>query len=198
MNRRAGLLAATAFWTFLSGMPLSSLAQQPGRLFRIGILSPAERPNTKIFDAFREGLRELGYIEGQNISIEYRLAGGDFSRLPAMAGELVRLPVDVIVVDGGANVTQVAHDATRTIPIVGGVGSDPIAAGLATSLAHPGGNVTGDYAFGAELSTKRLQLLKEACPTISHMAAMRSSASAAAVRRAVEEAALALVWSFIP
>jgi putative ABC transport system substrate-binding protein len=93
--------------------------QQPGKLFLIGILSPAERTSTKVFDAFRKGLAELGYIDGQNIRIEYRLADGDYSRLPAMAGELVRLPVDIIVTDGGG-VADIAHDATRTIPICRG------------------------------------------------------------------------------
>jgi putative ABC transport system substrate-binding protein len=189
--RRRGFILTALGALFIAPEPLSG-QQGPAKIPRIGILSPAERPNTKIFDPFREGLRELGYIDGQNIRIEYRLADGDFSRLPAMADELVRLPVDIMVVDGGANVTQVAHDATRTIPIVGGVGPDPTAAGLAASLAHPGGNVTGFYSFGSELSTKRLQLLKEACPTISRMAAMRSSASPASVRRAIEEAALTL------
>ena len=117
-------------------------------MFRIGVLSLAGQASTKIFDAFREGLRDLGYVDGQNIAIEYRLAAGDISRLPALAGQLVRLPVDVIVVDGGANVAQIAHDATLTIPIVGPLGPDPVAAGLAASLAHPGGNVTGFTGLG--------------------------------------------------
>ncbi len=96
-------------------------------------------------------MRGLGYIDGQNIIIEYRLAAGDYSRLPTLAVELVRIPVDVIVTDGQIS-TLVTHDATRTIPIVGGVGSDPVAAGLAKSFAHPSGNVTGFSPFGAELS----------------------------------------------
>jgi putative ABC transport system substrate-binding protein len=166
-------------------------AQQPGKPFRIGILSPAERTSTKVFDAFRKGLAEFGYIDGQNIRIEYRLAAGDYSRLPAMAAELVRLPVDIIVTDGGG-VVEVAHDATRTIPIVGGVGPDPIKAGLAASLAHPGGNVTGFTGFGAELSAKRLQLLKEAFPAISRIAALWNPADPVALRLAIEDAALTL------
>jgi putative ABC transport system substrate-binding protein len=93
-------------------------AQQPGKPFRIGILSPPERTSTEVFDAFRKGLADLGYIDGQNIRIVYRLAAGDYSRLPAMAGELVQLPVDIIVTDDGG-VAEIAHNATRTIPIVG-------------------------------------------------------------------------------
>ena len=156
-------------------------------MFRIGILSPAERPDTKIFAAFREGLRELGYIDGQNIIIEYRLAAGDYSRLPTLAGELVRFPVDVIVTDSQIS-TLVAHDATRTIPIVGGVGSDPVAAGLAKSFAQPGGNVTGFSPFGAELNAKRLQLLKESIPAISRIAVLWNPAEGP-LARSIEEAA---------
>jgi len=101
-------------------------AEEAGKVFRIGILSPAERPDTAVFDAFRKGLADLGYIEGQNIKIEYRLAAGDISRLQAMAGELVRVPVDVIVTDGLKS-AQIAREATRTIPIVGPtLGPDPV------------------------------------------------------------------------
>jgi putative ABC transport system substrate-binding protein len=172
--------------------PQIATAQQAKKLFRIGILSLAGNTSTKVFDAFRGRLRDLGYIEGQNITIEYRLAAGDFSRLPAMAGELVRLPVDVIVIDGGTKVAQIAHDATPSIPIVGPLGADPVAAGLATSFAHPGGNVTGHSGFGVELSGKRLQLLKEALPGISRMAALWSVANPMLPRHAIEEAARTL------
>jgi putative ABC transport system substrate-binding protein len=166
-------------------------AQQPGKPFRIGILSPAERTSTKVFDAFRKGLADLGYIDGQNIRIEYRLAAGDYSRLPAMADELVRLPVEIIATDGGG-VAEIAHDATRKIPIVGGLGADPIRAGLAASLAHPGGNVTGFTGFGVELSAKRLQLLKEAFPAVSRIAALWNPTDPVALLRATEEAARTL------
>jgi putative tryptophan/tyrosine transport system substrate-binding protein len=150
--------------------PPPGAAQQPEKVFRIGILSPAKSPSTKAFDALREGLRQLGYIEGANITIEYRLAAGDYGGLPAMADDLVRLPVDLIVTDSGIS-TKIAQQATHTIPIVAAtVGPDPVAAGLAASLAHPGGNVTGFTGF--ELSGKRLQLLKEAFPTISRVAAL--------------------------
>jgi putative ABC transport system substrate-binding protein len=167
---------------------LSGATQQPAKVFRIGVLSPAERSSTKIFDAFREGLREHGYVDGQNITIEYRLAAGDASRLPEMAGELVRLPADVIVTDS-QKAAVVAHEATRTIPIVGAtLGPDPVAAGLAASLAHPGGNVTGFSGFGSELSGKRLQLLKEVLPAISRVAALWNPAESMSQRRVTEEA----------
>jgi len=167
-------------------------AEQQGKMFQIGILSPAARPDTKIFDACREGLRDLGYIDGQNIRIEYRLAAGDTSRLTAMAGELTRLPVDLIVTDG-SNSAQIAHEATRTIPIVGvGVGPDPVAAGLVGSFAHPGGNVTGFVALNFELGGKRLQLLKEASPATSRVAALWNPAGSRSQHRVTEEAARTL------
>jgi putative ABC transport system substrate-binding protein len=161
-------------------------------MFRIGILSLAAQPSTKIFDAFRGGLRDLGYIEGQNITIEYRLAAGDFSRLPAMAGELVHLPVDVIVIEGGPKLARIAREASPTIPIVGALGSDPVASGLAASLAHPGGNITGFAGLNIDLGGKRLQLLKEAVPAISRIAALWNPATTMAGRRVTEEAARTL------
>jgi putative ABC transport system substrate-binding protein len=191
LSRRCGaFLIAIAFGAVVADVPLPVLAQQPAKVFRIGVLSPAERPSTKIFDAFRMGLSELGYIDGQNITIEYRLAAGDDSRLPSMAAELVRLPVDIIVADGSA--TRIAHDATRTIPIVGWTGADPVAAGLAVSLAHPGGNVTGFAVLEIELSGKRLQLLKETFPSVSRIAALWNPVGIKLVRRATEGAAQTL------
>jgi putative ABC transport system substrate-binding protein len=188
MRRRSIVIAAVA--TLLLA-PEWTTAQQPkAKTPRVGILSPAEKTSTKIFDAFREGLRDLGYVDGQNIIIEYRLAAGDYSRLPTLAGELVRLPVDVIVVDGGPKVAQIAKDATSTIPIVGGLGADPVAAGLVRSFAHPGGNVTGFATLGIELSGKRLQLLKEAFPETLRVAVLRNSATAnLSALHATEEAA---------
>jgi putative tryptophan/tyrosine transport system substrate-binding protein len=195
VTRRAAFLAAIALGTALTAGPHPGAAQQAGKVFRIGILSPAPRPDTAVFDAFRKGLAELGYIEGQNIRIEYRLAAGDIGRLPAMAGELVRLPVDVIVTDGGPKVAQIALDATRTIPIVGAtLGADPVAAGLAASFAHPGGNVTGLAGF-VELSGKRVQLLKEVLPAASRIGALwnpTASVPLISPLRATEESARAL------
>jgi putative tryptophan/tyrosine transport system substrate-binding protein len=191
MRPRAALLAVIALGALVVGAPPIATPQQPAKVFRIGVLSPAEQTSTKIFDAFREGLRGLGYIDGQNIIIEYRLAAGDYSRLPTLVVELVRIPVDVIVTDGQIS-TLVTHDATRTIPIVGGVGDDPVAAGLAKSFAHPSGNVTGFSPFGAELKAKRLQLLKEAIPAISRIAVLWNPAEGSSELRSTEEAARTL------
>jgi putative ABC transport system substrate-binding protein len=170
--------------------PIAACAQQPAKVFRIGILSPAASPSTKAFDALREGLRELGYIDGANITFEYRLAAGDYGRLPAMAADLVRLPVDLIVTDGGI-ATQAAQQVTRAIPIVAAtIGEDPVGAGRAASLAHPGGNVTGFTGF--DLAAKRVELLKEAFPAVSRIAALRNPASLMLSLQATEEAAHAL------
>jgi putative ABC transport system substrate-binding protein len=192
MRWRDACLIAMALGTALAAGPLPALAQQPEKVFRIGILSPAARADTKVFDGFREGLSELGYIDGENITIEYRLTAGDFSRLPAMAADLIRLPLDVIVTDGGDKVAQIAHEATPTIPIVNGTSGDPVAAGLAASFPHPGGNVTGFTLHPFELSGKWLQLLKEVVPAVSRIAVLRNPASAVAFLRAAEEAAHSL------
>jgi putative ABC transport system substrate-binding protein len=121
--------------------------------------------------AFRQGLRDLGYIEGRNVVIEYRDAEGKFERLPALAAELVVLKVDVIVV-GGTPQALAAKQATRTIPIVLAGAGDPITSGLVTSLARPGGNVTGLSILGPELVGKCLELLKQAIPGVSHVAVL--------------------------
>jgi putative ABC transport system substrate-binding protein len=190
MRRRATSLAAIAFGAIMVGAPIIAAAQQPAKVFRIGILSPAGSPSTKAFDALRERLRELGYIDGANLTIEYRLAAGDYGRLPAMAADLVRLPVDLIVTDSGM-ATQIAQRATRAIPIVAAtIGEDPVGAGRAASLAHPGGNVTGFTGFN--LAAKRVELLKEAVPTVSRIAALRNPATPMLSLQATEEAALAL------
>jgi putative ABC transport system substrate-binding protein len=189
MMRRAACFLVIAISAAAS---VFATAQQPEKMFRIGILSPAAQAETKIFDAFWEGLHDRGYIDGQNIRIEYRLAAGDTSRLPAMPDELVRLPVDLIVTDGSKS-AQIAHEATRTIPIVGvGFGPDPVAAGLVSSFEHPGGNVTGFVGLGLALSSKRQQLLKEAWPSISRVAALWNPAQPISVHRATEDAGRAL------
>jgi len=138
-------------------------AQQPGKLPRIGILSPAASETAATLTAFREGIRNLGYVEGQTIALDFRLSQGIMDALPALATELVRISVTVIVTDS-TTATLAAFDATRTIPIVmGATGGDPVALGLAKSLSRPGGNVTGIQALSG-LSEKRLQLLKQAFP----------------------------------
>ena len=135
-------------------------AQQPTKIPRIGYLSPTS-PSvspTRI-DAFRQGLRELGYVEGKNIIIEYRYAEGKFDRLPALAAELGRLKVDLIVTTG-PTVTRAAKEATTTIPIVMTTDTDPVGNGFVASLARPGSNITGLSALAPELSGKQLELLR--------------------------------------
>ena len=165
---------------FLS-VSFSASAQQAKKIPRIGYLSQA-RDSTR-FEAIRLGLRELGYIEGQNIVIEWRSAEGKVDRLPALAAELVRLKVDIVVVAGGIWGIRAAKDATKTIPIVmGGGGIDPVAGGLVESLAHPGGNVTGITNLTRELGGKRLELLKEAVPTVVRIAVLHESANLGSLR----------------
>src|SRR5262249_21906837 len=141
-------------------------------------------------EAFLQGLRDLGYVEGKNIAIEYRSAEGKAEWLPGLAAELVRLQVDIIVVYG-VQATRAAKQTTQTIPIVMvGFGGDPVEAGLVESLARPGGNMTGLPSLGVELSRKRLELLKEVVPPGSRVAALGDGANPAN-RLNVQEAASA-------
>ena len=138
-------------------------------------------------EAIRLALRELGYIEGQNIAIEYRYAEGKRDRFPELAAELVRLKVDIIVAAGGDNMIRAAKNATKTIPIVMvGAGSDPVEVGLVESLARPGGNVTGITNLSRELGGKRLELLKEAVPKIARVAVLYDPANPANVSEVKE------------
>ena len=149
-------------------------AQQAKKVPLIGYLSAFD-PATESArsEAIRLALRELGYIEGQNIAIEYRYADGKLDRLPELAAELVRLKVDIIVVAGGTATTLAAKNATKTIPIVMvGLGSDPVEAGLVDSLARPGGNVTSLTLLSRELGGKRLELFKEAVPKVARVAVL--------------------------
>jgi putative tryptophan/tyrosine transport system substrate-binding protein len=146
-------------------------AQQPKKVPRIGFLAPSD-PASQSTEAIRRALRELGYMEGQNIVIEYRYMEGKRDRVPELAGELVRLKVDIIVVSG-TGPARAAKNATKTIPIVmTGLGADPVEEGLIESLAHPGGNVTGVTNLGRELGGKRLELLKEAVPKVARVAVL--------------------------
>ena len=152
-------------------------AQQPKKVLRIGYLASYD-PATESTraEAIRLALRELGYMEAQNIAIEYRYAEGNFDRLPEFAAELVRLKVDIIVAAGANRTIQAATNATKTIPIVmAGLGSDPVEAGFVESLARPGGNVTGLTNLGVELGGKRLELLKEAVPRLARVAVLYNS-----------------------
>ena len=154
-------------------------AQQPKKVPRIGYLSATDAASESArAEAIRLALRELGYIEGQNIAIEYRYAEGKPDRLPELAAELVRLKVDIIVVAGGDTWIRAAKNATKTIPIVMvGLGSDPVEAGLVESLARPGGNVTGLTTLTRELGGKRLELLKEAVPKLARVAVLYDPAN---------------------
>jgi putative ABC transport system substrate-binding protein len=160
-------LCATLFalWTFAD-------AQQPTKIPRIGYLNAASFSVTAArAEAFRQGLRELGYVEGKNISIEWRSGEGNEDRLPALAAELVRLKVDVIVTSG-PRPTHSARKATVTIPIVMAQDPDPVGSGFVASLARPGGNITGLSTLAPEISGKRLELLKEIVPRLSRVAVL--------------------------
>jgi putative ABC transport system substrate-binding protein len=149
-------------------------AQQAAKVVRIGILGNLPRTEAQgadLWGAFVQGLRELGYVEGHNLMIEERSSEGRYEQLAAFADELVRLKVDVIVVPAGQN-AKAAQQATRTIPIVAASLSDPVGTGLATSFAHPGGNVTGFSFAGSELAGKQLELLKEMVPRLSRVAVL--------------------------
>jgi putative ABC transport system substrate-binding protein len=144
-------------------------AQQPGKVARIGRLSPASAAaDTGIFEVLQRGLNSLGWIEGRNVVMEDRFAEGRSDRLPELAAELVRLKVDVIVT-GSTVGALAAKNATATIPIVMVMGGDPVASGLAASLARPGGNVTGFTSLGQELNVKRLEVLKETVPGLARV-----------------------------
>jgi len=164
----------------LLAAPLAADAQQAGKVPRIGFLgvtSPSDRP--PLLDAFRQRLRELGWVEGQNIVIDYRYAEGRVGRLPDLAAELVRLKVDLIVASAGTQVATAAKNATETIPIVMIAVRDPVGTGLIASLARPGGNVTGVSGYaGLETVAKQLELLKETVPKIRRVAILSNPANA--------------------
>jgi putative ABC transport system substrate-binding protein len=189
MRRRTfiTLLGGAAAWS------LGARAQQPAKIPRVGIIDEAP-----MWNAFRQGLRDLGYVEGQNIAFDYRYANGVPERLAQAAAELVRLPVDVIATFGTPP-TVAAMRSTTTIPIVMiGIG-DPVRAGLAQSLAHPGGNITGNTILGAAVVAKRLQLFKEAVPAVSRVALLWNPDNASNVLNVeeIQVAAPALGMTFI-
>jgi putative tryptophan/tyrosine transport system substrate-binding protein len=173
MDRRAFV---TGFGAVLIA-PLAAGAQQPGKVARIGRL---EQGSSGTDEAFRQGLRELGYVDGQNVVIEYRYADGRAERLPDLAAELVSLRVDVIV-SGGTLAPLAAKQATSTIPIVLAAAGDPVGTGLVTNLAKPGGNVTGLSNLSRDLTAKRLQLLKEIVPRLSRVTVFWNAANIVAV-----------------
>ena len=172
---RKFLIAKILIWLLITfSLATASLAeaQQPKKVPQVGILMPVSStvaaPN---IEAFRQGLRERGYVEGQNIALESRFADGKVEPLPTLAAELVRLNVDIIVT-WGTPAIQAAKRATSTIPIVMAAATDPVETGLIASLARPGGNVTGVNSGGAEVAGKRLELLKEVVPRATRMAVL--------------------------
>src|SRR5215467_1113596 len=155
---------------FLLALGISAQAQEPKKTARIGFLGATSSSTvTARIEAFRQGLRELGYVDGENIIIDYRYAEGKPERLPGFAAELVHLKVDVIVT-GGPTATRPAKNATDTVPIVMAADLDPVANGFVTSLARPGGNITGLSILAPEISGKQLELLKEIVPKLSRVA----------------------------
>jgi putative ABC transport system substrate-binding protein len=198
--RRIGLAVVLALILLA---PLAVEAQQAGKgkVPQIGILSPTSPSDAGhnpsdlavLFAAFGEGLRKLGYVEGQNFKIESRWAEGNYDRLPGLAADLVRLKVDVIVTYG-TPASQAAKRATATIPIVMAAIIDPVASGLVQSLAHPGGNITGQSMMSPDLAAKQLEILKEVVPKTSRVAVLHNPANpgnAPEVRQA-QDAARAL------
>jgi putative ABC transport system substrate-binding protein len=172
----------------LLALGVTAEAQQPKKVPRMGYLSEVDpATDSARAEAIRLAVRELGYVEGQNIAIEYRYAEGKFNRLPELLAELVRLKIDIIVVAGGTRLILAAKNATKTIPIVmTGLGTDPVEAGLIESLAHPGGNVTGITNLSRELGGKRLELLKEAVPKVARVAVLYDPALPASVHEVKE------------
>src|SRR5919108_2258860 len=172
MKHIVGLLAVLVALAVYGGM---AQAQQPAKISRIGFLSAASRAaNSARVEAFRQGLRELGYEEGKNIVIEYRYAEGKLDSLPTLAAELVRLKVDLIV-SAGPTVTRATKDANVTTPIVMTFDDDPVGSGFVASLARPGRNITGLSTLAPEISGKQLELLKEILPRLSRVAILGNS-----------------------
>src|SRR5712692_4762463 len=172
MISRRTFLAVTSGVVLVA--PIAADAQPVGKVYRIGYLSLAPGPSARS-EALQQGLRDLGYVEGQNITIEYRWGAGDLDRSRMAAIELVRSKVDVIVT-GGPQTTQAAKEATTAVPIVMAVDYDPVGAGFVTSLARPGGNITGLSAINPQLAGKRLALLKEAIPRLIRLAVFSNPA----------------------
>ena len=194
MMKRRKLLIALGAGALAA--PLASFAQQqPGKIPRIGFLGPTSAAGiASRLEALRAGLRDFGYVEGKNISVDYRWAEGDYGRLPGLAAELVRLNVDVILTASTPGV-RAAKQATTTIPIVMAASGDAVANGLVTNLARPDGNITGSTFFQPEILAKRVELIKEAVPRITQVAYVMNLDNPAATGptlRAMQIAAKAL------
>lgn len=166
-----GIVAVLSLFMLLSGSDHLLAAARSYRIGFLGASSPAAAAGR--IEAFRQALRALGYLEGQNLTIEFRLAEGQIDRLPALASDLVNLRVDAIVT--AASATRAAKSATSTIPVVMGFENDPVANGVVASLARPGGNITGVSTLAPEISGKRLELLKETLPRLKRVAVLRTA-----------------------
>lgn len=166
---RLGLLLAIAMNLAYQCAPAN--AQQPAAPRHIGVLLVIFSPESRELQAFREALRDKGYAEGRDVVIDWRLANGDYAKVPALAAELVARKVDVIVVESTV-AAQAVRRATSTIPVVMAIVADPVGSGLVASLAHPGGNATGLSVMTTDLTAKRLQLLKEAMPRLTKVAVL--------------------------
>jgi putative ABC transport system substrate-binding protein len=191
-NRKWLGLSVFAFVFVVAGAVAS--AQQPKKVIRVGYLSTFDTATDSTrFEAIRLALRELGYIEGQNIVIEHRYGEGRTDRFPELAAELVRLNVDIIVVSGGGRMIRAATNATKTIPIVmAGRGIDPVEGGMVESLARPGGNVTGLTLLSTKLGGKRLELLKEAVPKVVRVAVLYDPTIPSSVNEVKEDLPVAV------
>jgi putative ABC transport system substrate-binding protein len=181
----------------LFALPLAAGAQHKAKVFRLGFLNQVSGPGPAM-TTLMQGLRELGWIEGENLAIEVRYADGKFDRLPSLAAELVHLKVDVMVPLGPPAV-RAAAQATKTIPIVITGGIDPIASGLVTNLARPGGNITGISSLSAETATKRLEMLKQIAPRFKRVGVFwdPGEPEEAAESRALEPASRALGFELV-
>lgn len=189
MTGRRAFIGSTAAGLLLA--PTPARGQRRAQVPRVGVLSPFGPSDDTFLEVFRQGLGEFGHVEGQNLKLEYRAADGVTGRLLDLAADLVRLRVDLIATTGSAGV-QAAKQATTTTPIVMAGVDDAVDQGFVASLARPGGNITGASWLNGELSAKRLELLKEALPSLSRVALLREAAGGAASLRAADLAARSL------
>jgi putative ABC transport system substrate-binding protein len=165
------------------------LAQQPGKVWRVGFLLPASASlSSSNTNAFLKGMRELGYVEGKNLVIEWRFADGKLERLPGLAAELVQLKVDIIVTAGSPAISA-AHKVTTTIPIVMATVGDPVGSGFVKSLARPGGNITGLSNMAGDIAAKFIDLLRSVVPKLSRVAMLTPSTSYGELSKSVQAAA---------
>ena len=187
MNRRRELVIALGVGALVA--PLPSFAQLQGKVWRVGFLSPTSASFSSPYtDVFLKGMRDLGYVEGKNLVVEWRFADGKLERLPGLAAELVQLNVDVIVA-GGSPAISAAQKATSTTPIVMTSAGDPVGSGFVKSLARPGGNITGLSVMSGDTSAKLLELLRSVVPKLSRVAMLTPSTTYGPLSKGVQAAA---------